>query len=288
MSISVENITPVMAEKFLGSMRGNRPVSESRVIEYAIAMDSGAWSLNGETIKFDAEGRMFDGQHRCRGCVLAGKSFQSYVARGVIDPNAFATVDMGKARSHSDVLGAAGYQMSHDVGAAGSLIYLYQNSRLSVNGPTRPNHTRKSMSGDLSSKIKRMPLRSSHIPKGDLLAFVESIEERLLISVKFACAMKLSRLIPRSMVAALHYLFSQTSTIDTEKFFDDLANGVGLNDGDPVYTLRERLIANLGQKPKMSRWLMFALIIKAWNKRREGGRTKVLKMVDGEAYPVIG
>lgn len=107
--VVLETITPAQAAKWLQTMVNNRTLSQAKAIEYAIAMDDARWVINGETIKFDAEGRLFDGQHRLQGCVLADKAFKSYVAYGITDQDAFSTVDVGKNRSHGDVFSIAGY-----------------------------------------------------------------------------------------------------------------------------------------------------------------------------------
>src|SRR3990167_203746 len=126
----LETITPALAQTYLENMAGNRPLSEGKTVEYGIIMERGQWRLNGETIKFDDHGRLFDGQHRLQACILAGKQFQTYIISGIKDPNAFVTVDVGKTRSHGDIFGIAGYPSVNNIAAATMIVYEYKNKLL--------------------------------------------------------------------------------------------------------------------------------------------------------------
>jgi hypothetical protein len=74
-------------------------------------------------------------------------------------------------------------------------------------------------------------------------------------------------------------------------FVQKVLKGVGMEDGDPWYALRERMLINSISNTKLSKALMMALCIKAWNAARQGKRiTKLqLNLVDGKmsAFPVI-
>ena len=133
-TIKVETITPVMAKKWLGTMISNRPISDSKCLEYAIEMEQGKWILNGETIKFNGNGALFDGQHRLQGCVLAEKAFKSYVIRGIEDKMAFATVDVGKLRSGGDIFGLGGYKDQNNAAAVAMWLYQYRHGLITRGG----------------------------------------------------------------------------------------------------------------------------------------------------------
>jgi hypothetical protein len=89
------------------------------------------------------------------------------------------------------------------------------------------------------------------------------------------------------MVAGCYFLFCEKSEPDAERFFMDLCEGVGLSGSDPVYWLRERLMANMAAPHKLTRGAILTLVFKAWNKRRAGDKTKTLKLVEGEAFPKL-
>lgn len=85
------------------------------------------------------------------------------------------------------------------------------------------------------------------------------------------------------MAGAFHFLFAEKDQDQADKFFETLASGVGLNVGDPIYTLRERLIRERGADRKVSRLTIMAFTIKAWNAFRGGKQLMMLKYsADGQ------
>lgn len=282
--VAIETITPAVAEKWLETMVPNRKISDALLLDYAIAIEGNGWSLNGETIKFDAEGRLFDGQHRLRACVLARKPFQSYVVRGVTDQRAFSTVDTGKFRTHSDVFSIDGWASATTASAGASLIWLYQQKRVGWNGTLEARIRSKNFADGLHSHNKRA--RSS-VQKEELLRFANENKDALQASVKFAVAHRAKKMLFPAVFVAQHYLFAEKSRMQTEAFFDDLAEGTGLDANDPVWVLRERLQALARTKSRGYKWLSFGLSIKAWNKRRAGEKVRSLHAIDAEEFPRV-
>lgn len=283
--VVLENITPSMASKWLQTMINNRTLSQSKAIEYAIAMDDSRWVVNGETIKFDADGRLFDGQHRLQACVLADKPFKSYVAYGIADVDAFSTVDVGKNRSHGDVFSIAGYPSCNLASGAALLVYQYKNDLFGPGGSTNRRHTKGSKA--ILKKLDRLPVKGATVTKEELLSFAAPFKDRLIAAVRFAENVKARKMLSTGMVAGCYFLFCEKSEIDAQRFFTDLCEGVGLSGSDPVYWLRERLMANMAAPHKLTRGATLMLVFKAWNKRRSGEKTKTLKLIDGEEFPKL-
>jgi hypothetical protein len=88
-------------------------------------------------------------------------------------------------------------------------------------------------------------------------------------------------------LAGLHYLFALRDAEAARKFVDDVINGIGLQEGDSVYLLRERLLQNSYMKQKLRPEFTAALCIKAWNARRLNKKLSVLKFMDSETFPLI-
>lgn len=102
--MTYERITPEKAKVYLEkNVPNNRPINEMRVRNYVHDMLTGAWSDNGETIKFNTQGELIDGQHRLTAIVKAGVSIWTWVARDV-DKNAFWTVDTGAIRTGAQIM----------------------------------------------------------------------------------------------------------------------------------------------------------------------------------------
>ncbi len=284
----METITPEHAASYLKKMIVNRPLSESKSLEYAVAMDEGKWCLNGETIKFNDGGMLFDGQHRLQACVLAGKPFKTYVIRGIEDKMAFATVDVGRTRTHGDIFGIAGIPNSNQVSGAAMLIYLIKNNMVSALGVKNRRYSANTKS-ELLQRLKTKQVRATTVTKEDLLKFVEPFRNRLINAVRFGKTMegRGKRMLTGGQIGGLFFLFSEKSEPDAVRFFTDLAEGVGLSSTDPVYRLRERLISNSMSPNKINRFAVVFLVCKAWSKRRGGEKVTNLKIVEGENFPKI-
>lgn len=65
-------ITPTIAQNYLNrSIHNNRFLNYRRIEKYARIMSSGMWRICAQPIQFDINGNMYDGQHRCYGCIRA-------------------------------------------------------------------------------------------------------------------------------------------------------------------------------------------------------------------------
>lgn len=64
LSITVEDIGPEEAEKYLSGNTHNRPVRQKKVEKYAIIAREGKWKLTHQGIAFTEDGTLIDGQHR--------------------------------------------------------------------------------------------------------------------------------------------------------------------------------------------------------------------------------
>lgn len=283
--MAVEVITPEIAKRYLSVMGKNRKLTDARVVELALQMESGDWVLNGETIKFDADGKLIDGQHRLEACILAGKPFSSYVAHGISDPKAFATINTGKSRTYGDVFSAAGVKDANNVSAAAWLIYQYRNGLLTLSGAkaVRTQAFRKMVKG--TRYVDTATPR--HISKDALLGHAAGWLPQIERSMSVARTCGGAKLMGLSVLAACHFLFSEKDESMATAFLNDLGSGAGLRPDDPVHVLREKLVSHLSGRARLHRHALLFLVFKAWNKRRSGERSKVLKIVDGEEFPKV-
>jgi len=86
---------------------GNRKPRDRKVMDYSEFMATRNWSVNNATIGFGTNGRMLDGQQRCKACVAAKVPFPVGFCFGLPD-DAFDTMDMGASRNHEDVCKSLG------------------------------------------------------------------------------------------------------------------------------------------------------------------------------------
>ena len=125
MQTKVELITPEIARVYLAQNCGNRKVSKYMVNMYSEAMKRGEWMLNGESIKFDVDGNLIDGQHRLHALIEANISLELLVVRG-LQRSAFKTLDVGKKRTAGDCLSIEGIANYNTVAA---IVRMYMKMR---------------------------------------------------------------------------------------------------------------------------------------------------------------
>lgn len=260
MKPELKTITPEIAAKMLKCNTANRPLTESHVAALAKEMKRGSWKVNGDMIRISSKNIIIDGQHRLHAVVRSAITIQSWVMVGLPD-DVFDTIDVGKRRSSGDTLSCRGEKNAHRLAAALIMIDKYMTGR-----------SEKSVS-------------YSNTEVEVLLEKYPDVRESMMLKEKAK-----GLLLP-SVLDSCNYLFSKKDKGLAEFFMEKIIRGVQLEEGDPCYVLRERLLVNSLSPTKLSKALLMALVIKAWNHFRAGTRvTKLqLNLVDGKlaAFPVI-
>lgn len=149
-----EVITPELAQEYLSRNKNNyRKVNNGRVAAYAQDIKAGNWQANGESIKFDKEGNLKDGQHRLSAIIMAGIPVRMMVLRDL--DNDVIIFDSGMNRTAQQIF-------ENLVGSKSASSSLLAGVRLIVN----------------QSKAKAMPKMKviSHLSSNyDFWKLVESI-----------------------------------------------------------------------------------------------------------------
>lgn len=100
-------ISPEEAQSLLDSNNNNRDLSPRLITRMARDLTNGAWAFNGESLKFDRNGQLVDGQHRLNAIIVSQKPMRTVVCGG-LDPEIFSSLDSGKKRNLADLLKLAG------------------------------------------------------------------------------------------------------------------------------------------------------------------------------------
>jgi hypothetical protein len=252
-------ITPELAAKWLKEAnKGNRPIRQSKVNEYAKALKEGKWKLNGQTITVSND-RLIDGQHRLAAIVKSGVDMITLAVVGV-ENDVFNTIDIGAKRSSADFLSCLGEAQSKILASA--LLYLeaYYSKNLSL-------IVGNSLGGNVVDMLEKYPNARNHLISRRAYAYA-----------------------PAGMLSACKYIFDSISPKDCQEFFDRLLTGANLAAYDPVLVLRDKLAKNASDIKKLPREHVFALIIKSWNMHRNGAPCVVLRYrTNGDApesFPV--
>lgn len=267
-STHLERITPKQARIWLEAMHARqRPVAASRVNVYAADMKTGRWLQTGESIKFDREGDLLDGQHRLRAIIEAGVTIEMLVIRG-LPRESFKAIDTGKVRSGGDALVIEGIDggVAKIAATASSLSQQY--------GAGLIPGSRGGMQGRVSNS--------------DLIEFIRE-NPAILDAARFVHT-HAGKAMPMSEAQMTWACFEARQVDETaaDLFILDLITGSGLVGNDPVLALREMLLANRTARRKLDLTLILAAVVKAWNKRRKGARMggfNTLTRKDWQQFP---
>lgn len=251
-------MTPGIAAKLLLRNTGNRPLRERRAAELAGAMQRGEWQVNGDTIRFSETGRLLDGQHRLSAVASGTLAVPMDLVFNIPD-DAQDTMDIGAARTHGDQLGIAGVKNATCCAAVAVLVHRYQL-------PKRMAQTRPSMA-QVKSLLEQHPI------------------ERIVADVrKFS---KSDSIIAGSIVSFVGVLTRK----DYDRFLafcERVQTGLHLSSSsDPIYVLRRHIAQRNEGRHKLTRDVICAYTVKAWNAWQADKPMKVLRWTSAESFPVI-
>lgn len=97
MYFEVLEISPHQAAMWLQKNENNRKMREDRALALSRAIEDGKFQMTHQSLAFTRSGRLLDGQHRLRACVLANRSITVPVAFNVPE-TAFPVMDAGLIR----------------------------------------------------------------------------------------------------------------------------------------------------------------------------------------------
>lgn len=214
---SIETITPEKASQMLTFNKQNRNISASLLDRLIKSIKTGEWECNGDSIRFDEDGNLLDGQHRLTAISRSGIAVESLVVRG-LPKRVFDTIDQGKKRTAGDVLSKAGITNPNVVAAAANLIHAWKttgNVHLSSLSPSA-----RTIESIVTSE------------------YPELVECALWYRAK-----KQTRgIFVGGEVVFCKAVFSRANQSKSDSFFDQLDSGANLTEDDPIFLLRNKLI----------------------------------------------
>lgn len=260
--ISIELVTPEKAREFLGYNLTNRGI-RSRVVQiYALDMAQGMWKFNGDPVRFARNGQLLDGQHRLAAIIESGTPQKMLIIRNLY-MSAQLNMDSGIKRNFADYLKFLGEVNVHMYGAIIGAVTRYEEG-----GNIRSNNTSHA---EMEKTYQKYPELKDAI----------SVVQRANAAVK--CGYVAGGL--------TWFLLNAIDPEECATFFDRLTAMDNHQKGEPIFALRRTLIANAptGRQRTLPPHNIAALMIKAWNKWRDGEECEVLMWRGGgpspEAFP---
>lgn len=271
--VVIETITPEIAQKYLETnTERQRRVRKTLVSAYAKDMARNCWQLNMTPVRFDLSGKLIDGQHRLKACILAGVPFVTAVARG-INPEVITTIDTSGTRTPGDMLQVRGIPNGNVVASAGRLLLAYERYTQGVTAGFSDS------GGGIYFSYS----------KPELMEFVISRYEELYPASLATSPKALKSLMSPAWATFLYAVFARKDAVLAKAFFDTLSTGENLHTSDPIYQLRQRLLEMASKRNRYSQMTnILAYTIKSWNRVRRGEKaTQILvwKANQNEAFP---
>ena len=258
LELSVEEITPDIATKWLEYNTHNRKVSERLVMTYAETMAEGEWRLNGEPIIFDKNGRLQSGQHRLMALIEANTTIRSVVVRGA-EPENIYSLESGRRRRITDVLTLKGEKNVAVLSSALSWTWRWEQGLMDKSGET-PTHTH------LLRILEKHPDLRDDMTQGNQIK-----------AAGFA--------VSSGVMTALYHQFKKINPEDAANFWDHIVTGTNLDDEHPAYAWRRwaNKIDLAQTRPTQTK--IAAMTVKAWNAYREHRPVKQLSWRPEESFP---
>jgi hypothetical protein len=130
--VGVEIIRSEVAKKYILQNRYNRNYSDTNAHRLATKITNDSWIFNGDTIVFNTEGMLLNGQHRLQAIILSGLPIACVVVRGVDHPLAFRTYDIGKKRDFASALQIDGELHYRELSQAVSWMFTHTVGSVTV------------------------------------------------------------------------------------------------------------------------------------------------------------
>ena len=262
-------VSPELANKFLKKNIKNRDLKPKQMITLRKALENGHWIFNGDTITFDKDGNVVDGQHRLQMVIDTGISIVFIVVYGV-DVGAKKTKDTGAKRNLADYLQMEGYANATNLAATIRAVSGYYVD-------------------DAPKCLGESPNRYT-VTVQDGLEILEAHPE-LIKSSWYAINNKKNAPISPCAIATLYQVLTEISDEVGTEFMDQLINGTNLKFGSPIWKVRNFLLqkkmdSKCGKCSSLRIGYVCAVIIKAWNHEVQGWDLTDVELKRGESFPL--
>ncbi|MDN6440465.1 MAG: hypothetical protein L0K30_00265 [Acidipropionibacterium jensenii] len=262
LDISMERVTPAIAEKWLAKNTHNRDLNDRVVDAMVRDLESGNWLDNGATITFSEGGVLLDGQHRLNAVVKSGVGINSIIVRGA-KAEAQHTMDTGAKRTLSNALKLRG-EKNHVALAAATVAHIVWDRGNRGFGTSR----------------------STRVTNSEAIDYIEShpwLREQITDVARYRSHLPG---LSTGAVSVLYLLFSDIDTADADFFFERLTSDEDHHRGQPIYLARKTLLEDYARTDgHRSQTWKAAILIKAWNKYRDGEECYQLRYATGGANP---
>lgn len=250
-TMEIIELSPEVAKGFLEFLpERQRSLSPASVDMYTADMLEGEWIFTGDAIRFDTEGNLIDGQHRCTSVVESGRTVPAVVIRG-LGGDAILNLDNGRRRSFADDLKIKGYPNHTNLAAIVGRVWHWEHGNFGYKGvPMVQNALYANTS----------PTRSQ------LWSTLTGHEELVEVATHAQRIARYTPNVPASVNGFAWWLLGKADVDKREAFFHELVNGVTQNNPEyPITVLKRVTTRRMGPSERPESWVWLAYYIKAWN-----------------------
>ncbi len=261
-----EKVTPKRAAQLLAVNTRNRGLNANQVTTLAREMASGAWVVNGETVKIGVDGSLIDGQHRLAAVVQSGVTSAMLLVEDLpLDHSVQYTTDVGMKRSLNHTLALLGETQTASLASVLRVLWRYKQGWMTSN--RQPTFSEALHLLEEHPGVRDAVTEASHSKS----AFRASVAAWAIYTTKTIAE------------------YSDEITVeDFEVFWYRVQTGLfdqGV-DGDPIVALRNRIaLARNSPLMHIQPATYAALTVKTWNSYIDGAPAKVLVWRRGGAHP---
>jgi hypothetical protein len=241
--VEIMAVTPGLAAKWLRQNTRNRNIRARAVNDYARDMKAGQWRLNGEAIKFAADGTLLDGQHRLLAVIEADVAIPLMVVTGLANETQ-ETMDAGAKRTTADAFHLRGETNATVLAAILKRVWMWDE------GDHKFARNYTPTTAECAALLVKHP------------EIYRSVEISVRVHQTF-------RYIPKSAIGTSHHLLSRVDVDEAVWFFARLGDGAELPAGHPVLTLRNRVMSERADRRAIPDYRYMAYLIRAWNAVRQ-------------------
>ena len=250
--LTFEDIDPKLAQEYLAlNIDHNRSPMNDRIERMARDMRNGDWIATADPIKFNAEGRLIDGQHRLRS-VMASNTTQRFLVARDIAEDAVYVIDTGASRSAKQALRIANPDSRNngDLVAIAQLVSAYDRGSLR----------------NVNSVIQGR----ERMTNAEVIRYVEENREALEAAERMASWVKRAMPAPGSALGAAYFILARVDTAKASDFYARIREGnSGFTVSDPVTTLTRRVYQDKLNQRRITPALILFYIFRTWNAWRD-------------------
>jgi len=250
--------TPELAQYILDEFNdSNRPAKKVNLNYLKREILNGNWLTNGDTIKFNNDGSMNDGQHRLKSIIETNVTLPLIVISG-LTTKSFKSLDVGTKRTGSDVLAVKGVKNSTNSASVVKFIHAFSNNKYSEN-----------------------TMATRTLSNTNIEDYYDLLMPNIETSVKFInnYSSTCKGFIRPTLIGGFHYLLGEIDPELRDEFLIKLCTGIGLEADSPITALRSKLIRiQYDKNSRLTNLDMLKNIVYTWNKCRKGQTAKNIKI----------